>query len=103
MVEPARDGRKILEPDAGVSRSLGEDLLSLFLRQVPPVLRFRDGDERSARRLWPSEGLLAAVPRGPPEPGGTSEQDRDFRSVRVFDRCGLRDQVFLFWTVVRSF
>src|SRR5207245_4117905 len=40
MVEPPRDGRKVLEPDASVSRSLREHLPSLFLRQVPPVLRF---------------------------------------------------------------
>src|SRR5436309_11771776 len=59
MVEAPRDGRKVLEPNPSVARPLRKDLLSLLLRQVPPAFRFRDGDERSARRLRPPEGLLA--------------------------------------------
>src|SRR2546428_173231 len=49
----------VIDRAASVARPLREDLLSLLLRQFPPMLRLGDGDERSARRLRPREGLLA--------------------------------------------
>ena len=103
VMKAPRDRRQVLHPYRDMVRGFLEDLAPLDLRELPPLLRLGNWDERRAGGRWTTEWLLPAgeglmllavrvllVANGAPEyPGGVRWQlhpstldDGDTRSVR---------------------
>jgi hypothetical protein len=63
VVQPPGDRREVVEPGRNVARALLEDPAALVLRQLPPGVCLRDGDERGASRVLAAKRFLLGKQR----------------------------------------
>ena len=90
VIQSPSDHRQALDPDRDVVRAFFEDRASVVLRELPPLLRLPDRDERGLGRRWATErilpvgeGLISSEVAYRSWPATPRSTQTEFRSSRV--------------------